>query len=225
MHKNKLDVEKHRSNEESCFIYSGREACGTRSDVSQIRLCRMLSVCRSHPCLHIGIRKSILHFQSSDFFTACKPTFVSAAVAAIFVLTFQPAPCRAALSAAASAGTLDFGAITVSDLAAGFKEIDPSPLYHALKVSVADTEPVNWVLKIRAAYPVFSTVAGDKPCDDFGWRINGTGFYTPLNTADDTVTSGTGNADVELDFRMRVGWNDAPGDYKLTIVFTIAEEI
>ncbi len=133
--------------------------------------------------------------------------------------------CRADFFIVADSGSVDFGYVYASDLMKGFKEIGASSLDYAQKITIIDTETLNWEITARATTPEFVSIAGHKACGHLEWRLNGTGNYTPFTTNENIVDSGSGDGAVEIDYRVKTDWTDKPGSYSITIVYTLAEAI
>jgi hypothetical protein len=146
------------------------------------------------------------------------------AAAAALAVCALCAPARADLLVSADTNAVSFGTARIADLDRGFIELSPSSMSYDLRISVQDTGPVDWTITMRADSEYFmSDNSSDKPCGDLLWRVNGTGGYAPATTLDENMVSGTGDAILDYDFILNTGWEDAPGRYGLTVVFTIVE--
>lgn len=150
---------------------------------------------------------------------------LAAAIVLIGICLINVNVCHAALSLGADTNSVDFGTVTSDDLDTGYMELTASTLTYAVRLSITDTGPVNWVLKTKADTANFSAISGTKPCGDLKWRVNGAGIYTAYTTLDTTVSTGNGNADVDVDFKLLSDWTDTPDSYSITVVFTLSEDI
>jgi hypothetical protein len=150
---------------------------------------------------------------------------IISAAGLILLLSFIAAAteCKAALSVTADASTVNFGAVTKSDLDNGFKELTSSDITYALRLTVIDDSSVRWTLNTKAETEYFSSFSGNKPCGDIRWRQNGAGIYNAYSTSDATVVAGSSDAIIDMDFKMLTGWNDKPGAYSINVIFTIFE--
>jgi hypothetical protein len=154
--------------------------------------------------------------------SGCKTYAFSFAILLI-ALAIYAAPCRASLSMSADTSIIHFGIFRVPDLNLGFKELTPSDLTYALRLTIMDDVPAGWMLQTKAETEYFSSTGGIKPCSDARWRLNGSNIYTPYSTNDVTVASGDGDAFIDMDFEMLANWMDTPGDYSINVVFTLFE--
>lgn len=166
--------------------------------------------------------------RSAGLFPLCainRSILIFSLLAAFFFLLTNPTAVRADLFLEAENGTVDFGYVYASDLMNGFKELGASTLDYAERFTVTDTGTAGWELTARAESPVFISPHGSKPCSDLEWRLNDTGNYSPLTTSASVVATGSGDETIELDYRIKTGWDDTPGAYNLTVVYTLSEAI
>jgi hypothetical protein len=114
-----------------------------------------------------------------------------------------------------SQATLVFPNAGVAQLNAGWVE------HAGIQVRIdASGSTTSWTLTLRDADGARS--AGGKDPADLQWRTGGATAWTPMTTTDQAISSGSGNAEVTVFFRTRVGWAaDRPGDYGASLVFTL----
>lgn len=85
--------------------------------------------------------------------------------------------------------------------------------------------PVNgstkkWQLCVQG--PVGFVGPPGKDIADVEWQVGGSGWMA-LSTTEQYVADGKGSEDVEVQFRVAVGWDDAPGDYAALLRFVVAK--
>lgn len=93
---------------------------------------------------------------------------------------------------------------------------------YAIRLRV--TSNVNWQLLVRAEAD-FQDGGGTIPIDRLAFSPHGDGTWTSFSTSSLPVTgtrppTGSSGDDIDLDYRLSVGWEDEPGAYSSTIVYT-----
>ncbi len=78
----------------------------------------------------------------------------------------------------------------------------------------------DWELCLRALGPTMGT--GGKPVSDVEFWTPGSGGWTPTTPTDQVIARGRGRSDLEIRFRVRVGWHDDPGAYDAILALTLA---
>jgi len=144
---------------------------------------------------------------------------------ATIVFVILPFQLSVALTINSDLSTVDFGTVTKEYLDNGFIENNASTSDYALRLTIDDPDTLNWTINTKTSVEYFSSTFGNKPSSDFQWRINGTGIYSSITTTDEFVLSGSGNAIVDIDFKLLTDWYDVPSDYSLNVIFTITEDL
>ena len=78
----------------------------------------------------------------------------------------------------------------------------------------------DWRLCIRGEQAQFGP--DGKPVQDVEWQLPGSSAWETVSTGEQLVASGTGFATVDVNFRVRVDYGDAPGDYDALLAFVAA---
>lgn len=63
-----------------------------------------------------------------------------------------------------------------------------------------------------------------KPLADVEWQLAGGGGWQPVSGGEQLVAAGSGRADLDVLFRVAVGFDDAPGDYETILMFAVARQ-
>lgn len=142
----------------------------------------------------------------------------------------------AAIAAAtfAQAQAVDIRSITPSvnlavpasafDLASGVASVtSPSAISARLKSNR------NWTFNVRAGSPTFTHIpdlgapSTAKPVSGILIRESGAGSFVPLSTSNAVIASGPNgnNIDREFDLRFDTSLSDSPGQYSVTLIFTL----
>lgn len=103
----------------------------------------------------------------------------------------------------------------------GMADFDTGWVEHpGLTVSVRSRPAhVAWEIRLHATDPALGGYG--KPLGDMLWRVDGAGPWQPLSTQETPILQGTGDAEVSVQFRMRLDWDaDLPGDYGTGLTFT-----
>lgn len=87
----------------------------------------------------------------------------------------------------------------------------------------------NWSFIVRAGSSTFTHTpapgasSSAKPVSGLLIRENGTSSFMPLSTSNAVVTSGANgnNIDRSFDLRFDTSLTDSPGDYSVTLIFTL----
>jgi len=78
----------------------------------------------------------------------------------------------------------------------------------------------NWELCLRTTDP--SMGGGGKPSSDVEYLPPGGSAWQPASMLNQLITQGRGRGNVDIRFRVRVDWTDAPGDYSSVLALTLA---
>ena len=120
-----------------------------------------------------------------------------------------------------SSGRFRLGQPTPADLSLGYAEADGA-------VTLVAASNVPWSVKVHAVETDLGRSADGtsvKPLSDFLLRANG-GAYLPISTVDQTLASGAfGVTSLVVDCRILTNSTSyRPGDYGLTLVYTITTQ-
>jgi hypothetical protein len=119
-----------------------------------------------------------------------------------------------------TANSIDFGIASVEDFDAGY--------LLALRIPVFWESDVPWQLTIGSNDPDLGTSRDGnnfKPLSELSWKISEDSVWTPMEQDSREFAWGdeTGSGVIYIDFKLMLGWlNDAPGEYRANLVFTIA---
>jgi hypothetical protein len=86
----------------------------------------------------------------------------------------------------------------------------------------------NWQLSVRAATATFATNPGyAKPCGDVAWAV-GANSYAALTTTDASIATGSATLGTSLEtIKYRTTYDitkDIPGQYRMSVTFTLAAQ-
>lgn len=110
-----------------------------------------------------------------------------------------------------------YGPVAEIDLDGG------SILAGSLTISVVPRGRANkdWVVCLEG--PALAFGPGDKPIDAVQWQV-GNGAWQAVSTAPRLVAAGNGRTDFDVQFRVAVDWEDAPGAYAALLTFSVGQQ-
>ena len=93
-------------------------------------------------------------------------------------------------------------------------------------ISTSFNYKAKWRLSIAATDPFFSPNTYEKLSSDLLWKLSNEpeSNYRAITESADIILSGYGSREIELNFKLLVGWDDYPGNYSLELDFFLDEE-
>ena len=118
---------------------------------------------------------------------------------------------------------INFPIPRAEDLNKGFLDIHHSVGRPDLSIQTNVSETVPWNLYITTEHPFFMPVRLNKPHYDLLWKLSSEpdSKFRPLALQRVRVASGKSSLNVNLDFRLKIGWNDPPAEYSIEIMFEL----
>ena len=78
----------------------------------------------------------------------------------------------------------------------------------------------DWELCIRTTDPSMGN--GGKPSSDVEYLPPGGSVWQPASMLNQLIAEGRGQGNIDIRFRVRVDWTDAPGNYSSVLALTLA---
>lgn len=155
---------------------------------------------------------------------ARRPVFAGAlAAGCALVLATRPAGAQDVCSGddgnyhlRSAPAVLNYGPVTITDLDSG------QLVAGIVTITIIPRGKSNfdWSLCVRGESAFFGP--GSKPIDDVEWQIDG-GGWQPMSALEQLVATGNGRTDLDVLFRVAVGYDDAAGDYEALMTFAVAQ--
>ena len=93
-------------------------------------------------------------------------------------------------------------------------------------ISTSYNYKAKWQLSIVATDPFFLPNTNEKSASDLLWKISNEpeSNYKSITESANIILSGYGSRDIELNFKLLVGWNDHPANYSLELDIILDEQ-
>ena len=93
-------------------------------------------------------------------------------------------------------------------------------------ISTSYNYKAKWQLSIAATDPFFLPNTNEKSASDLLWKISNEpeSNYKSITESANIILSGYGSRDIELNFKLLVGWNDHPANYSLELDIILDEQ-
>ena len=115
-----------------------------------------------------------------------------------------------------------FPFITEEDLDLGYKDLRAAG-ERDLSVRAEAPDRQEWVLTLRAEQVCFMPAALQKSHTDLLWKLSEepAASFRPLSMQPVEAARGRAAQTVNIDLRLKLGWDDKPADYMLDIIFEL----
>lgn len=86
-----------------------------------------------------------------------------------------------------------------------------------------DPHSFRWRLYLSTEQPYFNPVQLNKSRHDLLWKLHheSENRYQPVSLHRTEIISGSNVAQVQIDFRLKIGWQDEPAQYILEVMFEL----
>ncbi|MBC8213168.1 MAG: hypothetical protein H8E71_00795 [Candidatus Marinimicrobia bacterium] len=121
---------------------------------------------------------------------------------------------------------LFFPVPTAIDLDRGFIESNNRSSVSEITVNVNNPSNSKYNIFILTDQPYFSPINLNKPHHDLLWKLSSASesLYRPVSLQKSKISTGKGSGSVDIDFRLKLGWNNPPANYRLEVVFILETE-